>query len=122
MSGGWNPRRLRRWEPRSILACDVALRDRQCFHVTSVVTLASREVRGRIFVRRLYDLSCKVKHLQKLSVGAILDIKWWMEFALSWNRCSLFTDDLWSSSVHLRLATDASNLGYGGVLGYNWFN
>ena len=85
----------------------------------------SRVVRpGRTFLRRLFDLSTKTKFLHhhvRLSIEACLDIKWWLEFARTWNKCSFFLDDVWTPSTFLELYTDASDVGYGALFGSKWF-
>ena len=79
---------------------------------------------GRIFLRRLFSLSSKVKYLHhrvRLTKESRRDIMWWIEFASTWNRKSVFYEDRWVSSCHLDLATDASDLGFVGVFGRKWF-
>ena len=79
---------------------------------------------GRMFLRRLIDLSSTVKKLHhhiSLSSEARKDISWWSTFLPSWNGVSLFQEEL-VSSVSLNLFTDASNLGIGGTLGNKWFS
>jgi len=79
---------------------------------------------GRIFLRRLFNLTSKLRYLHhriKLTIQARKDIDWWLRFVLQWNKRSMFYEDDWITSPKIELATDASNLGYGGVLGHQWF-
>jgi hypothetical protein len=79
---------------------------------------------GRIFIRRLFDLSKSVRCLQhkvRLSREAAADVAWWLAFCSRWNHRSVFYEDDWSSSTTLFLATDASGTGIGGVYGTKWF-
>ena len=75
---------------------------------------------GRIFMRRLIDLSTKVKklfHRIKLSAEARHDIEWWTKCADNWNGRSIFYDSEWVTSEELQMFTDASNA----VFGRHWF-
>jgi hypothetical protein len=79
---------------------------------------------GRIFLRCLFNSVSKLKYLHhrvKLPLQALKDIRWWLNFARSWNKKCMFYEDDWTSSTDLHLATDASDLGMGGVLGTSWF-
>jgi hypothetical protein len=79
---------------------------------------------GRIFMRRLYDLTMGLKHLHyrvKLSRDAREDIIWWLNCAASWNCKSVFLDDEWTTSDLLHLYTDASDEGLGCVFETRWF-
>lgn len=79
---------------------------------------------GRMFLRRLIDLSTTVSHLNyhiSLNSEAKLDIKWWSEFIDEWNGCALFQAPL-VTSLELNLFTDASNSGLGAVYGAHWFS
>jgi hypothetical protein len=49
------------------------------------------------------------------------DILWWITFVETWNRKSVFYEDGWTTSDVLSFATDASNLGMGGVLHDSWW-
>lgn len=79
---------------------------------------------GRAFLRRLIDLTIglkKPKHRRWLTKEARADINAWLVFAENFNGKSLFLSDRWESSVQLNLYTDASNIGFGCVLGTQWF-
>ena len=71
---------------------------------------------GRIFLRRLIDLSTTVgplHHHITLNQEARLDIQWWLHFLPAWPGTSLFLESDWTLAPHMHLYTDASNLGYG---------
>ena len=79
---------------------------------------------GRIFVRRLFSASTRVKvlhHKVKLCREALKDIEWWVTFIKIWNGKSLFYEDNWVLSSNLSLATDASNLGMGATFRNAWW-
>ena len=79
---------------------------------------------GRIFLRRLFRHSCKVKYLHhrtRLSAEAMRDIEWWLNIATTWNRHSFFYEDRWLHSNLLDLASDASDIGFAGVYKSHWF-
>jgi hypothetical protein len=79
---------------------------------------------GRIFIRRLFDASTKVRllyHRVRLTAEAIRDVTWWRTFLLVWNQKSMFFDDHWTTSAVLNLASDASNAGMGAVFGTSWW-
>ena len=79
---------------------------------------------GRIFLRRLIDLSTTVKKLRhhiSLNREALADISWWLSFLPSWNGIAFFQEDF-ISSEDLFFFTDASKLGIGGVLYNKWFS
>ena len=78
---------------------------------------------GRIFIRRLFDLSSKVKslhHRVKLNAEAAADVHWWLSFCMSWNHRSVFYDDDWTLGDALSLSADASGFGIGAVFGSHW--
>lgn len=58
----------------------------------------------------------------RIKKEARLDIKAWLLFIENFNNKSVFKDDTFISSDHLKLYTDASgSLGFAGVLGSKWF-
>ena len=66
---------------------------------------------GRIFLRRLIDLSTTVEKLHyhlPLSQEAKLDLKWWLEILPHWSGKSLILESQWTSSKAMELFTDAS--------------
>jgi hypothetical protein len=99
---------------------------RKLLSILGKLVFMSRVVRpGRIFTRRLFDLASKtmfLHHHVRLSSEAYADIKWWLEFAEQWNKCSFFFDDTWIPTTHLGMYTDASGLGYGALFGRHWFS
>ena len=75
---------------------------------------------GRLFLRRLIELSTtvsKLHHHIHLNVEAREDIIWWNRFFPSWNGVSIFLDPNWKDTEAITLFTDAS-----GTLGYGNFN
>jgi hypothetical protein len=80
---------------------------------------------GRTFMRRLYNLTMNLKHLHykvQLSRDAREDIVWWLNCAANWNAKSVFLDEEWTTSEHLHIYTDASDVGLGCVFGSQWFS
>ena len=78
-------------------------------------------VPGRAFSRRIINLTIgltKPHHRVCLDTEARANIDVWMCFLDSFNRKSLFLQETWVNS--LELFTDASNLGYGAILGAKW--
>ena len=79
---------------------------------------------GRIFLRRLIDLSTTVHRLHhhiSINSEARKDIQWWVEFLPSWNGIELFQDEFVSSD-DIELFTDASGFGLGGYFNGQWFS
>jgi hypothetical protein len=56
-----------------------------------------------------------------MNKAARADIKAWLIFLDNFNGVTMIPDSDWTSSCTLKLYTDASNLGFGGVLGSQWF-
>jgi hypothetical protein len=80
---------------------------------------------GRIFTRRLFTASAKVKllyHRVKLSSESMKDIDWWLSFIKIWNGTSVFLEHNWTLSSVLTFAADASNLGMGAVYLNHWWS
>ena len=81
-------------------------------------------ISGRPFLRRLYDLTLgQVKphfHI-RLGKAARLDLAAWALFLENFNGVSLLLNDQWQSSEKLELFTDASGLGFAGLLQGQWF-
>ena len=78
---------------------------------------------GRIFVRRLFDLAKSVKaghHHIYLNNGAREDIEWWSDFLPTWKRATIIPENYELRDSDIRLATDASKRGFGGVFGNQW--
>ena len=79
---------------------------------------------GRLFLRRLIDLSTTVSRLHhrvSLNKEALADIDWWIEFLPNWNGVEMIQSPM-VSSVSLKLATDASGVGIGAHFGDHWFS
>ena len=78
---------------------------------------------GRIFLRRLYDLTKNAKaghhriYLNELARG---DIQWWIDFLPDWCRSSIIPESYHILDSDLRLSTDASKVGFGAVFGTSW--
>ena len=81
-------------------------------------------VPGRPFLRRLIDLTIGINrpnfHI-RLNNEARLDLAAWLIFLQRFNGVSVLLNEHWISSEKLELFTDASNLGFAGVLKGKWF-
>jgi len=79
---------------------------------------------GRIFLRRMIDLSNTVTQLHyhiTLTTEARLDIQWWLEFLPSCSGTSLILNTRWTPSPALKLYTDASGAhGWGAYGSGRW--
>ena len=79
---------------------------------------------GRMFLRRMIDLSTTVSHLHhriSLTTEAYLDLQWWLEFLPSWSGTSLILNTRWTPSPALNLYTDASGVhGWGAYWDGRW--
>ena len=79
---------------------------------------------GRLFLRRLYDLTGGVpvhKHVH-LTREARLDLAWWAN-VLDWhNGVAAIPTERARTCVDLDMATDASDIGYGGYWGNEYFH
>ena len=79
---------------------------------------------GRIFIRRLIDLSTTVRQLHhhiRLTVDARLDLQWWLTFLPHWSGRSLILDSHWTLNTTMQLFTDASgNEGWGAYWSGRW--
>ena len=100
---------------------------RELLSLTGKLSFATKVVwSGRIFLRRLIDLSTTVPELHyhiTLNQSAQEDIAWWLTFLPTWNGKSIIPDAHWISSDSLVLFTDAeSMLGFGGVFSDRWFS
>ena len=78
---------------------------------------------GRIFLRRLIDLSTSVNSLNHhiyLNSEARADIVWWIDFLPSWNGIEYIQQPL-VTSISLSWYADASMLGCDAVYDNQWF-
>ena len=51
-----------------------------------------------------------------------LDLSWWREFFISWDRLSFLLPPLWASLPDFSVSSDAAGaLGYGAISGHDWF-
>ena len=82
-------------------------------------------VPGRVFLRRLYNLTCgthRPHHYVNVNKSAKLDMEAWFSFSENFNGRRFFVNDVWVSSDKLLLYTDASStIGYAAVFGSKWF-
>ena len=81
---------------------------------------------GRIFLRRLIDISTSVEKLHHhlpLTQEAKLDMKWWLDFLPQWPGKSLILESHWTSNASMELFTDASgNNGWGAYWAGRWIS
>lgn len=79
---------------------------------------------GRAFLRRLISLSKGITqpHFKiRLSAGAKLDLRTWLEFLIHFNGVSAFLDREWELSPALDLYTDAAgSIGFGAYFQGHW--
>ena len=78
---------------------------------------------GRIFLRRLINLSMSAKKLHhhiNMNKQAIADIDWWCEFLPTWAQRSIIPETYHVTSSDLKLFTDASSVGFGAIYGNAW--
>lgn len=79
---------------------------------------------GRAFLRRLISLSkgiAKPHFKIRLSAGAKLDLRMWLEFLVHFNGVSAFLNREWESSSALDLFTDAAgSIGFGAYFQGHW--
>ena len=79
---------------------------------------------GRIFLRRLIDLSCSVSKLHhhiRITNEARLDLLWWSDFLPSWSGTSMILESQWTLSSAMQLFTDTSgSRGWGAFWSNHW--
>ena len=79
---------------------------------------------GRIFLRRLIDLSTTVKQIHhhiRLTADARLDMRWWLDFLPQWSGKTLILENHWTPSTSMQLFTDASGTyGWGAYWNGKW--
>ena len=81
-------------------------------------------VHGRVFLRRLINITIGVKrpnHYIRITQDVRKDLALWKSFFQSHNGKSMFLEDAWCSSSHLKFYTNAAqSLGFGIVFGRKW--
>ena len=81
---------------------------------------------GRMFLRYLLDVAHSVQHLDDqvhITSNALLDVKWWLQFASTWNGKAFFLEPDWMPPDQFQLHTDASGtLGYSAYWARSWFS
>ena len=78
---------------------------------------------GRIFLRRLWDLTRNVKmghHHIYLNESARADILWWLQFLPDWSTSTIIPETFEIRDTDIHLFTDASKIGFGGIYGNRW--
>ena len=99
---------------------------RELLSLIGTLSFATKVVHaGRLFLRRLIDLSTTVERLHhhvRLSAEARADLDWWARFLPTWNGRAMFLDTQWADADSLNLFTDASGaLGFGAFFEGSWF-
>ena len=98
---------------------------RELLSLIGSLSFAAKVVKpGRMFLRRLIDLSTSVydlNHFITLNSESRADISWWLDFLPSWNGVC-FIQAVPVTSVSLSLYTDASGMGFGAVYGRKWLS
>ena len=88
---------------------------RQLLSLIGKLSFICKVVRpGRIFLRRLINLSMsvvKLNHYINLNKQALADIRWWWELIL---------ETFQITSTDIKLFTDASSVGFGAIYGKCW--
>ena len=96
---------------------------RELLSLIGKLSFVSRVIRaGRTFLRRLINLSTKVKYLHyKLSLNkqAQADIHWWKTCIDSHNGVAMFPE-YWVTNEYHTIYSDASNVALGAVIGLKW--
>ena len=96
---------------------------RELLSLIGLLAFACKVVKpGRIFLRRLIDLSTTVSSLDHhiyLNAEARADIDWWLNFFPDWNGLAIIHPTP-ITSIELKLFTDASDVGLGCVYGKKW--
>lgn len=102
-----------------------ACRKREMLSLIGSLSHASKAVRsGRVFLRRLIDLSTtakKLDHFIRLSREARSDIEWWHIFASSWNGISMMKSVRWAPPEAVVTSDASGRWGCGAFSGGAWF-
>jgi hypothetical protein len=93
--------------------------------LTGVLSWATHVVRpGRSFLRRIIDFTTMCRHIgpgpHKLDHSMREDVRWWLDFAPTWNGVSLLYELEWQTADKLRIETDACDKGFGAIFGDWW--
>ena len=78
---------------------------------------------GRTFMRRMIDLSCTVKRLNRriwITVEAKRDLDWWIDFLPSWLGSFQLLEPEWCTSPGMELNTDACSYTYAAYWKGRW--
>ena len=99
---------------------------RQLLSLIGKLLFAAKVVKpGRLFLRRLIDLSktvSKLQHMIHMDSEAREDILWWHKFVSTWNGVSIIQTPMVTSD-EFTLFTDASgSLGFGAIYRSHWFS
>ena len=98
---------------------------RELLSLIGRLSFATKIIRpGRLFLRRLIDLSTTVKQLNHyiyLNKEAKKDIDWWEQFLDQWSGTSIIPEAP-IPAEKISLYTDASSLGFGAYYGTHWFS
>ena len=99
---------------------------RQLLSLIGKLSFAAKVVKpGRLFLRRLIDLSktvSKLQHMIHMDSEAREDILWWHKFVSTWNGVSIIQTPMVTSD-EFTLFTDASgSLGFGAIYRSHWFS
>ena len=98
---------------------------RELLSLTGKLSFATKVVpAGRLFLRRLIDLSTTVDRLHhhlRIGAEARADLEWWACFLPQWNGRAKFLEPQWFSPASLNLYTDASDShGFGAYFDRAW--
>ena len=97
---------------------------RQLKSLIGKLGFVSKVVRpGRMFLRRLIDLSTTVKllhHHVTLNQESRKDIQWWLDFLPQWTATSMIPPSKTIKSSDMQFYSDASNIGFGAIFGNEW--
>ena len=64
----------------------------------------------------------KTHHCRRLTADAKTDSHVWYQFPSEFNGKSLILENRWVTNEVFHLFSDASNLGFGGICGNEWFH
>ena len=99
---------------------------RELLSLIGKLSFASKVIpSGRLFLRRLIDLSTTVEKLSfhiSMTKEVREDIKWWAEYLPSWNGKYRILEQTTTLAPDLEIYTDASNLGLGIFYNGKWIS